>query len=114
MLFTIALGGLTSLMIEVLQAYLPSRDSSLLDVIDDAFLGTLLGAALQIAMPSSAVRRSKIALQPEPGFLRALVSNRVIQSRQPQDTNEVFAGNRQLPDRSTDPPPPDPTAGRRL
>ena len=59
-LLTIALGGLTSLVIELLQAYLPSRDSSLLDVIDNT-LGTLLGAALQIGLPSSAVRRSKIA-----------------------------------------------------
>jgi VanZ family protein len=39
----IALGAITSLTIELLQAHLPSRDSSLLDVIDNT-LGTTLGA----------------------------------------------------------------------
>jgi hypothetical protein len=38
----IALGAITSLTIELLQAHLPSRDSSLLDVIDNT-LGTNLG-----------------------------------------------------------------------
>lgn len=40
----VVLGGLTSLFIELLQAYLPSRDSSLLDLINN-LLGTGLGAA---------------------------------------------------------------------
>ena len=43
---TVILGALTSLTIELLQAYLPSRESSLLDVIDNT-LGTLVGAILQ-------------------------------------------------------------------
>jgi VanZ like family/Concanavalin A-like lectin/glucanases superfamily len=41
----IALGAITSLAIEFLQAHLPSRDSSLLDVIDNT-LGTVLGMIL--------------------------------------------------------------------
>jgi VanZ family protein len=39
------LGGITSLAIELLQVYLPSRDSSLVDLIDNT-LGTILGATL--------------------------------------------------------------------
>lgn len=39
----VILGGMTSLAIELLQAYLPSRDSSLPDLINN-FLGTALGA----------------------------------------------------------------------
>lgn len=50
-LLTILLGALTSLTIELLQAYLPSRDSSLLDVIDNT-LGTFFGAVLQSEVAS--------------------------------------------------------------
>jgi VanZ family protein len=41
------LGTLTSLGIELLQVFLPSRDSSLLDVINNA-VGTIMGAFLQL------------------------------------------------------------------
>jgi len=44
---TIALGALTSVGIELLQVFLPSRDSSLLDLINN-IVGTILGALLQI------------------------------------------------------------------
>ena len=44
------IGATTSLMIELLQAYLPSRDSSLLDFINNV-LGTGLGA-LMINIPA--------------------------------------------------------------
>ena len=60
MLLTIALGGITSLAIELLQVYLPSRDSSLLDVIDNT-LGTILGAAMRAGLANLFVRRSKIS-----------------------------------------------------
>jgi VanZ family protein len=42
-IIVVVLGGITSAAIELLQTYLPSRDSSLLDVIDNT-LGTVLGA----------------------------------------------------------------------
>jgi len=42
-LAAVILGGLTSLVIEVLQIYLPTRDSSLLDLINN-FVGSALGA----------------------------------------------------------------------
>jgi VanZ family protein len=45
--WTIILGALTSLGIELLQVFLPSRDSSLLDVINNV-AGTTAGAFLQI------------------------------------------------------------------
>ena len=44
-LLTVVIGGMTSLTIEFLQAYLPSRDSSLMDVINNV-LGTTMGAML--------------------------------------------------------------------
>lgn len=44
---SIILGALTSLGIELLQMYLPSRDSSLLDVVNNV-VGTTVGAFLQI------------------------------------------------------------------
>jgi hypothetical protein len=43
--WAVLLGAITSLAIELLQVYLPSRDSSLLDVIDNS-LGVALGALL--------------------------------------------------------------------
>jgi VanZ family protein len=51
----ILLGGVTSVTIELLQVYLPSRDSSLLDLLDNT-LGTALGAMFfiwiaQVASP---------------------------------------------------------------
>jgi len=49
LLLTVILGALTSLAIELLQVYLPSRESSLLDVIDNT-LGTFAGAILQFAL----------------------------------------------------------------
>jgi hypothetical protein len=42
---TILVGGITSLFIEFIQAYLPTRDSSLLDLINNT-LGTTLGAMM--------------------------------------------------------------------
>lgn len=44
-LTTIVLGGITSLAIELLQVYLPTRDSSLLDLINNV-LGSALGAVI--------------------------------------------------------------------
>jgi hypothetical protein len=44
-LLTVLLGAATSLLIELLQVYLPSRDSSLPDVINN-ILGTALGAVV--------------------------------------------------------------------
>jgi VanZ family protein len=44
---TIVLGALTSLGIELLQVFLPSRDSSLLDLVNNV-VGTTVGAFLQI------------------------------------------------------------------
>lgn len=57
-LFTVFLGGITSLAIELLQVYLPSRESSLLDLIDN-IVGTGLGAALYNNFASTA-RRPKV------------------------------------------------------
>jgi VanZ family protein len=65
-LLTIALGGITSLAIELLQAYLPSRDSSLLDVIDNT-LGTALGAAMHTSLANIFLRISRIS-----GFTTAI------------------------------------------
>lgn len=48
---TVILGTMTSLIIELLQAYLPTRESSLLDLIDNT-LGTLVGATLQCGVAS--------------------------------------------------------------
>jgi len=45
LLATILLGGVTSLAIELLQVYLPTRDSSLLDLINNC-AGTALGALI--------------------------------------------------------------------
>jgi VanZ like protein/concanavalin A-like lectin/glucanase superfamily protein len=59
-LWAILLGGVTSLAIELLQVYLPSRDSSLLDVIDN-ILGTALGAFLFTWIAKKIGPRSKIA-----------------------------------------------------
>jgi VanZ like family len=53
-MLTVLFGGLTSLAIELLQVYLPSRESSLLDVIDNT-LGTALGAMLLI-WPATSLR----------------------------------------------------------
>ena len=50
-LLTLILGAATSLTIELLQAYLPSRESSLLDLIDNT-LGTFVGAVLQCGVAS--------------------------------------------------------------
>ena len=44
---TVIIGGITSLTIELLQVYLPSRDSSLVDVIDN-IIGTMLGSVLPV------------------------------------------------------------------
>jgi VanZ like family/Concanavalin A-like lectin/glucanases superfamily len=60
-LLTILLGALTSLTIELLQAYLPSRDSSLLDVIDNA-LGTFLGSVIQCGVASVVSPKRKPAI----------------------------------------------------
>ena len=60
LVLTVVLGAITSLVIELLQAYLPSRDSSLLDIIDNT-LGTALGAVLHTALANFIVRRSKVA-----------------------------------------------------
>ena len=59
LLLTVFLGGITSLAIELLQVYLPSRESSVLDLIDN-ILGTALGAALHSGIAYIA-RRSKVA-----------------------------------------------------
>ncbi len=60
-LLTILVGGLTSLLIECLQAYLPTRTSSLPDVINN-ILGTAIGAMLL-----GSVRRRLMALWPASG-----------------------------------------------
>jgi hypothetical protein len=52
----IVVGAITSLIIELLQVYLPSRDSSLLDVVDN-ILGSALGAGLWACL---AARRSQL------------------------------------------------------
>ncbi len=59
-LWTIVLGGLTSFLIEFLQAYLPTRDSSYLDLINN-ILGTGLGTLL-VPRLSGQVRRFYIPL----------------------------------------------------
>jgi hypothetical protein len=46
---TVVVGGLASLGIELLQVYLPSRDSSLLDLLNNG-LGSGLGALLQLRL----------------------------------------------------------------
>ena len=51
LLITIVFGVVTSVVIELLQVYLPSRDSSLLDVINNS-VGTALGALI----PPSLIR----------------------------------------------------------
>lgn len=51
-LFTVMAGLITSLLIELLQVYLPSRDSSLLDVINNS-----LGSALGALIPANAATR---------------------------------------------------------
>jgi VanZ family protein len=51
LLITIVLGLVTSLIIELLQVYLPSRNSSLLDVINNS-----VGAALGALIPPSLIR----------------------------------------------------------
>jgi VanZ family protein len=61
-LLTILVGGLTSLLIECLQAYLPTRTSSLPDVINN-ILGTAMGAMLL-----GSVRRRLMALSPASGL----------------------------------------------
>ena len=49
LIFAIAVGFLLSLMIELLQVLLPSRDSSLLDLINNTF-GTAIGAGLAMVI----------------------------------------------------------------
>ena len=49
-IWTVILGGMTSFLIEFLQAYLPTRDSSYLDLINN-ILGTALGAMLAERIP---------------------------------------------------------------
>jgi VanZ like family/Concanavalin A-like lectin/glucanases superfamily len=53
-LLAVVLGGVTSLFIETSQAYLPSRDSSLLDLINNV-LGTSVGAIIRRVFPYSGI-----------------------------------------------------------
>ena len=52
-IWTVILGGMTSFLIEFLQAYLPTRDSSYLDLINN-ILGTALGSMLMERIPWAA------------------------------------------------------------
>ena len=45
----VLIGGLTSLAIEISQVFLPTRDSSALDLINNV-LGTLIGSSVMMAM----------------------------------------------------------------
>jgi glycopeptide antibiotics resistance protein len=45
----VLIGGLTSLGIEISQVFLPTRDSSALDLINNV-LGTLIGSSVMMAM----------------------------------------------------------------
>jgi len=49
LLWAVILGALTSLSIELLQVFLPSRDSSLPDVVNNV-IGTTVGALLQLGV----------------------------------------------------------------
>ena len=63
-LVTVVLGGLVSLGVEILQKYLPVRDSSMTDVITNTS-GTALGAVLyQWKMVHSVLARCGLAIEP--------------------------------------------------
>jgi len=47
--YILSIGGLTSLTIEISQVFLPTRDSSALDLINNV-LGTLIGSSVMMAM----------------------------------------------------------------
>jgi len=47
--YILSIGGLTSLTIEISQVFLPTRDSSALDLINKV-LGTLMGSSVMMAM----------------------------------------------------------------
>jgi glycopeptide antibiotics resistance protein len=57
--WALVLGGMTSFLIEFLQAYLPTRDSSYLDLINN-ILGTMVGALLVIRL-SGYLKRFKLS-----------------------------------------------------
>jgi VanZ like family/Concanavalin A-like lectin/glucanases superfamily len=73
-LATVVLGGVVSLTIEVLQAFLPTRDSGMTDIITNT-LGTAMGAMLYSSQPVQALfarvglggRQRRPLLYPRPG-----------------------------------------------